>query len=239
MSNATLDQPIMLRLKTSTQARHDATENGDFNRELVHGRLPLDQYVESIAQLFLIHARLESHLRRHQSSLPPIASVVTDYQFQEPYLRNDLTWFHRRPGEIQPLKSTANFIAEIDRIAAERPLALLGIHYVFEGSNNGSRHIAKAIRRAYNLTGLDGTHYLDPYGEDQKPRWQAFKDAMNAQTFTEADIAAIVEAAGKTFDAVMELHRELAAEPVNKASKPVQESAQPAVSRCPFHNARA
>jgi heme oxygenase len=231
MTTATEAPSIMLQLKESTQIQHDTTENGDFNKELVQGRLSKDQYVESLGQLFLIHARLESQLRSLKSNVPAISRVVHDYQFQEPYLRNDLAYFGRPAEEIRPLPATKRFLEQIDHIAAECPAALLGMHYVFEGSNNGSKFISRAVRKAYNLTDLHGTHYLDPYGDHQKDYWQAFKNDMNSQQFTEAESSAMVAAAGATFQAIGELHRELYApsdvkQPANEAS----------VSKCPFHH---
>ncbi len=222
-------RPIMIELKESTQASHDSTENGDFNKELVNGRLPVERYVESLAQHYLIHRALERHLRAQLPHSPAIAAVVRDYQFQEPYLLNDLAYFGRQLDTIQPLPATADFIGQIDALAAECPVALLGMHYVFEGSNNGSKFISRAIRKAYNLTELNGTHYLDPYGDHQREYWQAFKTDMNAQDLTDDERRLTIQAATDTFTAVMRLHRELHGEvkpDVAKAAK---------AGGCPFH----
>lgn len=230
MFSANDTRPIMFELKESTQNLHDQTEHGNFNKELVNGRLPLTQFVESLAQFYLIHRALETQLRSHLPHSPAMAAVVLEYQFQEPYLLNDLAYFGRNCETIQPLPATNEFIARIDAAAAECPAALLGMHYVFEGSNNGSKFIARAIRRAYNLTDGNGTQYLDPYGDQQRDYWQAFKDAMNAQDFADAERHAIVRAASETFAAVMRLHRELDA-----GSTPAPQTAVPKAGGCPFH----
>src|SRR5262245_23528612 len=81
---------IMAQLKSSTQTLHDETEHGTFNDELVKGRLPLANYVDWLGQMFLLHRCLELHLRTHRTQLTMIADVVREYQFQEPYLREDL-----------------------------------------------------------------------------------------------------------------------------------------------------
>lgn len=201
--------PIMIQLRDSTQVLHDATENGEFNRALVQGKLPLDLYIECLGQLFLIHRCLEGGLRRHHENIPAIGAVMRDYQLQEPYLRNDLAYFGRNPEQIQPLGATTAFIAQIERASAATPVALLGMHYVFEGSNNGSKFISIAVRRAYGLAGNDGTHYLDPYGDQQREYWATFKADMNAQVFSADEGAAVVRGATATFEAVMRLHREL------------------------------
>lgn len=232
---------IMERLKASTQSQHDATEDGTFNQELVKGKLPLEKFVDSLGQLLLIHAALEQHLRRLRYDVPAFEKVLRDYQFQEPYLRSDLEFFGRVPEQEQPLPATRRFIEYIDQLAAQSPMGLLGVHYVFEGSNNGSKYISRAVRKAYNLSDGEGTHYLDPYGEQQKAYWQAFKDDMNAVGFLPPESEVIVKAACATFEAVMHLHRELNDAPARPNGKPAdpqpaQQASNPAAGKCPFHH---
>lgn len=230
------DASIMIRLKQETQARHDATEDGTFNQELVKGRLPLDRYVESIAQLFLIHRALEEKLRERRETIPAFQRVLRDYQFQEPYLREDLAHFGRDPESIKPLPATEKFVFAINRLAESCPVGLLGMHYVFEGSNNGAKFISKAVRRAYNLTERNGTTYLDPYGENQREYWQAFKDDMNAVGFSPDEATAIVHAACGAFDLTMQLHRELYDGVAPGAPKPDAAQAAKPTGKCPFHH---
>jgi heme oxygenase (biliverdin-producing, ferredoxin) len=225
---------IMVRLKEHTQSLHDATENGAFNHELVKGQLPREQYVRMLEQLWFIHRTLEGQLRAHVGRVPAFQIVLRDYQFQEPYLASDLAFFGRQPATIAPLAATKRLMDRIDEIAASEPVGLLGLHYVFEGSNNGSKFIAKAVRRAYQLDG-DGTRYLDPYGENQRAYWQQFKDDMNAATFSPSQADAILAAAGAAFEGVMKLHAELHEAPVKTSA-----SSSPATSsapKCPFHSA--
>lgn len=223
---------IMLRLKESTQALHDATEDGSFNQELVKGHLPRERYVEMLAQLWLIHRTLEGHLRAHAGRIPAFKSVLRDYQFQESYLAADLAFFGRSLPTIAPLPATKRIMDRIDEIAGSEPVGLLGMQYVFEGSNNGSKYISKAVRRAYQLDG-EGTRYLDPYGENQRAYWQQFKDDMNAVVFTPSQTDAILDAARATFEGVMQLHADL-----NQAPSKTAASSAPTTSsapKCPFH----
>lgn len=203
------DDAIMIQLKNATQSLHDETEAGQFNKELVMGRIPLEGYIESVAQLFLIHKSLETHLVRIRTVNPAIRGVVRDYQLQEPYLRADLVYFGRNPEAATPTASVAEFLAQIDRMAVDCPISLLGMHYVFEGSNNGSKYISNALRRAYSLEGNNGLNYFDPYGNKQREYWQAFKSDMALQTFNLDERNAMVDAARATFAAVKRLHEEL------------------------------
>ncbi|MBK8267461.1 MAG: biliverdin-producing heme oxygenase [Planctomycetes bacterium] len=204
-----VEDAIMLELKNATQSLHDDTEAGHFNKELVMGRIPLEGYIESLAQLFLIHRALETHLARIRTDNPAIRAVVQDYQLQEPYLRADLDFFGRNPEAAIPTASVAEFLAHINRLAVDCPISLLGMHYVFEGSNNGSKYISNALRRAYSLEGNNGLNYFDPYGDKQREYWQAFKSDMALQTFNPNERKAMVDAARATFAAVKRLHEEL------------------------------
>jgi heme oxygenase len=223
----------MLQLKESTQKQHDATEAGSFNDDLVKGRLPREKYVESLEQLFLIHRALEAKLKEHRGDNQAINRVLRDHYFQEPYLCEDLGFFGRDVHKITPLPATRSFIETIDKISISRPIGLLGILYVLEGSNNGSKFISRAVNRAYGLTNGQGTRYLDPYGDQQKQFWQDFKSDMNAIGFSAQDADVLVQTAGQTFEAIMQFHREL-----NDATCSAPTAApQAAVAKCPFHRA--
>src|SRR5262245_6596039 len=115
------DVSVMLQLRDGTRQLHDDTENGAFNQDLVKGRLPRGAYVESLAQLFLIHRALEAELRKARSAHPAFDRVLKDYLFQEPYLRADLAYFGHDAGATTPLPATSAFIAEINRYAQQSP----------------------------------------------------------------------------------------------------------------------
>ncbi len=201
--------PIMPVLKEATAAQHNATEENSFNTQLMGAKLPQAAYVETLAQLLLIHRAYEARLRMAQ---PAIAYPVPDHEFQTPYLEADLAHFERDTTAIEPLPATQAFLDYIAAIPTDGDdaLRLLGVHYVFEGSNNGSKWAAKSIREAYNLpeTG-EGTRYFDPYGAKQAKHWKAFKDTMNEIDFNDAQRQALVDAAVHTFDAIGLVHRDL------------------------------
>lgn len=203
-----MDQAVMPELKRATQTLHDSTEHGSFNKQLVQGRLPREAFVELLGQFFLIHRALERHLRSEVSARPAWQSVVKDYQYQEPYLRADLEFFGVDPEGIEPLAATRAFVAKIEDYAANQPVGLLGIHYVFEGSNNGSRYIARALRKAYDLND-GGLRYFDPYGDQQATYWKDFKDAMNAIAWSQDETQVLVESACTGFEGTGKLHQEM------------------------------
>jgi heme oxygenase len=209
-TNATTEStPIMIRLRTETRPDHDAVESVGYQAALVEGRLPRAAYVASLGQLLHIHQRLEDALVRHADDCPPIASVVQPHQFQVGNLRADLEHFGVTDMNADPLPATATFVSEIDAIASDRPVALLGPQYVLEGSKNGGKFLASRVRAMYELEGRDGTRYLDPYGEAQRDRWNAFRDAMNTLALPESDDVAVIDASRLTFRRITEMYSEL------------------------------
>ena len=82
----------------------------------------------------------------------------------------------------------------------------MGIYYVFEGSKNGARYIAKALAKQAGITALK---YLDPHGEAQRGLWMKFKADMDAIPWTPAEQDSMVRAAQATFSAISRLDDEI------------------------------
>lgn len=202
MSNAS----VMDRLKEETWPLHQQAERAALEQDLVKGKLPREVYREHLAQRYVIHKALEARLREAREKDTRVAAVVQDWQFHEKNAAEDLAFYGGDPATAKPAKATEKLLADIEKAD---PIALLGHQYVYEGSNNGARFIARAIRGAWRLEGLDGTKYLDPYGEQQRERWSEFKDTMNAQGFSKEEIDHIVEAAKATFLQMIEVEEEL------------------------------
>ncbi len=208
MTVASVPDSIMLRLRGDTRAHHDAAESTPFQRHLMAGSLPLDRYVESLEQLLPVHRALDAHLRR-AAEHAPVAAVVRERHYQEPYLLEDLAWFQRDPARIEPNAAARDMIAHVERAAAGDPLALLGFHYVIQGSKNGGKILAERVRAAYDLPPGRGTRYLDPYGDSQRPWWAEFRAAMDGLKLSADQAAGIVTAARACFDGITRLYRSL------------------------------
>jgi heme oxygenase len=200
---------IMTRLKEETKPMHDDAESAALERDMMGGKLPKEVYVRNLEQRMAVHRALEAALRDVRPAHPVIAAVVGDYQFKEPFLEKDLLFFGRDPKNPDTVPATREMIAWVQDTAKKDPMALLGIQYVFEGSTNGARFLARAAKGAYRLEGPEGTAYLDPYGEQQRPLWAKFKETMDAQPLTPAQADAIVKAATETFRFVGKIDREL------------------------------
>src|SRR5262245_10643452 len=195
----------MARLKAATAELHRHAESRPLQRQMAKGVLPREVFVAYLGQLWVVHEALERRLREARSEHPAFATVNHTYQQREPNLRGDLAFFGRDVGTIEPALATLALIDHITAAAKRQPLALLGMLYVLEGSNNGSKYIARAISRAYGLAPGPGLSYLDPYGDQQMERWQAFKRDMDRVGFAEDQIHDIVEAAKVMFSAIAQI----------------------------------
>lgn len=200
---------IMLELREKTRPHHEAAEHTAFQQALASGRLPLDTYADSLGQLLLIHARLESHLRQLRKTNAAVRRIIRDEHFQETNLRRDLQAIGRDPSNITSAAATGEMCEAIDRLAHEDPLALLGMHYVMEGSKNGAKFLAPRVRLAYGFADGQGTLYLDPYGDLQRPVWTQFKSDMDGAAFDARQGDAIVAAAKGMFIGITLLYEEL------------------------------
>lgn len=205
MTQAALpDAPTtMSRLKAETAQLHRDAETSRFQRALVQGKVGREGYRAWLGQMLLIHEALDVALRA-VAAAPAVAAVNRPDYERAADLRADLAELGEDTAQA-PLPATA---ALVSRIGAADALALLGMRYVLEGSNNGNSFIAEAIRR--ELPGAP-TRYLDPYGELQRERWAGFKRDMEAAAFGPAEQDRLVAAARQMFESIRDLSGQLAA----------------------------
>jgi len=199
----------MLTLRESTAEHHRRAEQHPFQQQMVRGTLARALYLQWLAQMLHIHAALEAHLDRIVTRNPALSLLFDDGRRKVAALHQDLA-FLGAAADQPALPAARDLVARMDQLAADQPLALLGILYVLEGSTNGSKFIARRVRPAYDLPASgEGAAYLDPYGTLQPARWQEFKAAMDALDLPPAEVAHLTLAAQQTFDSIRELGAEL------------------------------
>jgi heme oxygenase len=128
-----------------------------------------------------------------------LASLDLTSLYQTKNLEADLAHLQADLKSIRPLSGATKLIQEIQKA---EPATLMGIYYVFEGSKNGARFIAKAMAKAWGKTDTTGFRYLDPHGEAQRGLWLKFRSAMDAISWTPAEQDQMIKAAQATFDAI-------------------------------------
>lgn len=202
------EHDIMARLKTETADLHHRAESRPLQRSMGKGDIPRPLYGGYLSQLRLVHEKLEAALRAGAPSHPAIATVFHPYQERVADLDRDLEFLGVTTRDAVP--GTTTLVTELERLASERPVALLGPLYVLEGSTNGSRFLAKALARTLDLEpGEPGLCYLDPYGDEQPKKWAQFKKDMTACELSDDDRDAIVDASSAMFRAIMEISDEV------------------------------
>lgn len=193
---------VMDALRTRTMEHHERAERHPFQKALASGRLPRPAFIENIAQLRFVHVELEARARLLREADARARGIVEDHRMHSATFAAELEFLGVRPGEARPLPEVAEVVSELGERASRAPVSVLGMLYVLEGSTNGGVFIAKAVTRAYGLNGPEGTRWLNPYGEGQRPAWIAFKQAMDRAGFSGEEIEAMVEGAGWMFDSV-------------------------------------
>lgn len=202
---------IMENLKEATAEQHRDAERRQLQREMIRGQLAPETYAAWLGQMFLVHAALWDNIAARRADHAPLAAIVLDEGLHVGHLRADLAAFDIDAGDVAPLPSTQRAIQAIALTAESEPLSLLGYNYVLEGSMNGNQYIARALQQA---PGISAVSYLDPYGEAQRPSWQAYRERMNEAGFDEPQGQRIVAAAGNMFSFIAEMSDDLMREAV-------------------------
>jgi len=193
---------VMARLKAGTATQHAVAESKPLEAALIEGSIGQAQYQKYLSQRWLIHRELEAATDRALTTDTRLASLNLPSLYQTKNLEDDLAQFQADRKSIQPLPGATQLIQEIQKAA---PAVLMGIYYVFEGSKNGARFIAKAMAKTWGKTDTTGFHYLDPHGEAQRGLWMKFRSDMDAIPWTATEQDQMVRAAQTTFDAISSL----------------------------------
>lgn len=199
---------LMAQLKEATWPQHQAAEEHQLERSLVAGTLPRDLYVDWLGQRFLVHRALEAELDRVAQADVRVARTRDEALYQAENLRQDLAHFGVDADGVAPCDATAAMLDDISAALTRQATAIVGYYYVFEGSKNGARFIARKVRPAYGLNEA-GSRYLDPHGDEQRPLWNQWKQAVDEAGFKPEEWPAIVAAAQRTFDHVRAVDSEL------------------------------
>lgn len=194
--------PIMDRLRADTRPLHDQVEALPFSAALMAETLPLPLYVGQLTAYLPVHRALESQIDHHQQH-PAIQAVWQPDMYRTPLLQADLAHFTVDIPTAPVQRATADFVHTIDR-AAEMPVMLLGMVYVFEGSTLGARLLLPHLQSAYGLN-TQGVQYYQAYGEEVNAHWKVFRARMNAAVTTPSDHSLVLDGAKATFQHIQHL----------------------------------
>lgn len=189
---------VLAQLQAETRDLHTKAERHPIQAALVRGRASVEAYVLYLQQLGHIHAALEDELlaRRGEALLSP----VDPSRFRATLAAEDVRELGA-DGLSAPVGPVAAFSRELVDVPT---LHLLGMHYVLEGSTNGGRFIARAVRRCLPLEAQSATRYLDPYGDEQGSIWGEYCRALASLPLSEADAALLLGGAEAMFRLIID-----------------------------------
>lgn len=206
-------KPLSERLREETRADHTRAEKHPLMAAMIGGRIDRAGYARYLGQLLNVHLALETQLCRLAAEHRVFGLIVREHHMRTPDLLADMDALGQCLNQHPPLPATGLFRERIDGLAAEAPVGLVGTLYVLEGSTNGGRYIAPAVRRALGLfesTGTaSGTEYLDPHGERQRDRWFLFKTSLDVLPLSPAERDLIVAVASDAFRGVHDIFEDL------------------------------
>jgi heme oxygenase len=199
----------MQRLKAETRDLHTLAETRTLQRAIATGEVEQTTFTAYLGQLYHVHRSLESALESSRNTIPIVSALATADRMRVPDLESDLAFFGVDRDGLVAGESARRFSAQIEETRETNPVALLGALYVLEGSTNGGRFLARALRERWDLEGR-GLSYFDPYGGEQPQKWAAFKQQMDEAPLDPDQEDAIVEMAKATFHAIADVSDEVA-----------------------------
>ncbi|MDZ4830883.1 MAG: biliverdin-producing heme oxygenase [Phycisphaerae bacterium] len=205
---STITSPLAAALKDGTQDLHVAAERHPLQQRLLRGAVSRDELALYLHELYHVHLSLETGL--NSSNNPAVHAMVRDHHLRSPLFKHDIAALGGTIADQARCRAARSFCGFIGDAAAADPAALVGMLYVLEGATNGNVYLARALERSLGLEPQAATSSLDPHGADQRPRWQAFRVALDTLDLPDADAARVIAAARSTFRAVYDIADELA-----------------------------
>ncbi|MEL7474144.1 MAG: biliverdin-producing heme oxygenase, partial [Planctomycetota bacterium] len=117
---------LAMMLRTGTQDLHDQAESGDFQQRMVDGKLVRDEFVAFLQQIWHVHAAMEPLLRSAAGSEPRLGAMLEADHYRLEKIEGDLRDLGAERSD-ERLDSTKRFIASIEALASDNPLALVGV----------------------------------------------------------------------------------------------------------------
>lgn len=174
-------------LKASTHLCHHRLES---KIPLLDPQLVLATYHNILNRFYGIYAAFDDVIDR----------VICKQLPFSPSLKDQLGWLEQ---DLRALGEDADRLAGIPRCPALPFLTtrseLLGVLYVFNGATLGSQFILESLRASLGHHALDCTRFFQSYGDQVKPRWNAFLEVLIRTPDSPLEQQAIIQSACDTF----------------------------------------
>ncbi|WP_239086907.1 biliverdin-producing heme oxygenase [Catellatospora methionotrophica] len=167
------------RLRAATWSDHSSAERTTFLDDLTRGRLTVAAHAALTAQHYLVYQVLEE-AAAHWSGDPVAGGFHDGALTRLPALAEDLAFLLGPDWRdaLTPVAATAEYTARLREIAFTWPGGYVAHHYNrYLGDLSGGQYVARALTRAYGLSG-DGLRF---YAFDGIADLTASKDAYRAR----------------------------------------------------------
>lgn len=160
MTTTDLPVPFSSLLRQATTVDHQQAERSPFFGALLAGSLPVEAYVDMLAQHRYAYAALEA-LEPALAADPVVAAVSDPGLTRLPSIDADLAdlagpdWARRHP----PSAATSAYVARLEAVA-DWPGGFVAHHYTrYLGDLSGGQHIGRIVARHYGLTPTRGGRF--------------------------------------------------------------------------------
>ncbi|WP_404444689.1 biliverdin-producing heme oxygenase [Microbacterium marinum] len=166
-------------VRARSSAAHSSSEGADFMTDLMRGRGSRDDYVALVVQHWFIYKALEAAAETMKAD--PVASAFVDDKLTRlPAIEADLDFLigDGWRDQVEPLPTTARYVARIAEVGATWPGGFVAHHYTrYLGDLSGGLFIGKIMARQFGFE----TNGIGFYIFDEIADPSAFKDVYREQ----------------------------------------------------------
>lgn len=194
-------------LKRRTADAHHQAETHPLQKSFASGEIEPDRLAALLHRMHELLTEVETrleHAAMTDSALDGLREHTTPHRDR---LAADLAGLDPSGSHRSDSPAVVDFVLRLGGDVWSAP-AIAGAFYVLEGSMNGNRFIRKGLeKRRPDLA--PHLSYLDPYGDEQRPRWQATRRALDLVARDEEARIEMLDAARATFDVVQAISGEV------------------------------
>ncbi len=178
---------ILDHLKTQTSDLHKETEQDNLARFILDHSITMSQYMDLLQQNWYAYHSIDQIISANESQIPAYLKEFAD---------------GAKSDALQKDIKAINFTTDSAAINSDKKITgamILGMIYVTEGSMMGGLLIRKNLESCTLLNSSLEHHFFGKSAPEVLKRWNAFKNAVNEQEFSDAEMEEAVAGAKLAF----------------------------------------